>query len=631
MTEKTPQETYRTFGIGRRRATSDCNEDFGRAYSHTIIGNRPQLNMPGYIDPISSLAFSMSANKGVYALLLGSGVSRSSKIPTGWEITIDLVRKVAALQGAACEPDPSAWHLATFGKQPDYSELLDVLCKSPAERQQLVRAYLEPTDNERTEGDKQPTAAHRAIADLVKTGFVRVILTTNFDKLTELALQDVGIVPTVLSSTDHIAGALPLVHTACTLIKIHGDYLDTRIRNTAQELAEYPEEFRQLLDRVFDEYGLIVCGWSADWDEALRNALIRAPYRRFSTYWANYGTLGETAKDLIQRKAAHVISIEGADAFFSKLAELVSVLDSFSQPHPLSTAAAVASLKKYLSEQRYRIQLEDLISEETNRVLCVIESPAFDMSARELDGKTLGDRVRGYEAASTTLIEMAAVAGYWAKDAQVKPWLRALARLTQRKHENGLATLIGFQRYPACLMTYAFGLGAIAADNLIAFGELLAVKIVREHHTELVSALALHPISMFDRGTNAVKLLPGKERHLVPLNSWIEDHFAPLGKALFQSDQEYRNGLDKVEFLWTLAYAHSIRNQDGHFWVPFGNFIYRSDSYTQLMKAVRSSLSAVGANSPYVTSSIFGASVQECGEILDKIEPVASEWKRHRT
>lgn len=564
----------------------------------------------------------MSANKGVYTLLLGSGVSRSSKIPTGWEITVDLVRKVAALQGAACEPDPSAWYLATFGKQPDYSELLDVLCKTPAERQQLVRAYLEPTADERAEGDKQPTAAHRAIADLVKAGFIRVILTTNFDKLMELALQDIGIVPTVLSSTDHIAGALPLVHTGCTLIKIHGDYLDTRIRNTASELAEYPEEFKHLLDRVFDEYGLVVCGWSADWDEALRNALIRAPYRRFSTYWANRGALGETAEDLIQRRAAHVIPIEGADTFFSKLAELVSVLESFSQPHPLSTAAAVASLKKYLSEQKYRIQLDDLITGETNRVLSVIEGPTFDMP-RALDGKTLGDRVRGYEAASTTLIEMAAVAGYWAKDEQLKPWLRSVARLSQRKHENGLATLIGFQRYPACLVIYAFGLGAVASDNLSAFGELLSVKIVREHRNELVSVSALHPISMFEYGEAAAKLLPGKEQKILPLNSWIEDYFAPLGKALFQSDQEYRNGLDKLEFLWTLAYVHSIREKDSHSWFPFGNFIYRSDSYTQLMKAVRSSLSAAGDSSPYVMSSIFGTSVKECGEMLDIIEQKA--------
>ncbi len=34
------------------------------------------------IDPIHSLAFAVQANPGVYAVLIGSGVSRSASIPT---------------------------------------------------------------------------------------------------------------------------------------------------------------------------------------------------------------------------------------------------------------------------------------------------------------------------------------------------------------------------------------------------------------------------------------------------------------------------------------------------------------------------------------------------------------------
>jgi hypothetical protein len=66
------------------------------------------------IDPILSLAFSMHSNKGVYALLLGSGVSRSSGIPTGWEIVLDLIRKLAHIQEADCEPDPVKWYEDNF-------------------------------------------------------------------------------------------------------------------------------------------------------------------------------------------------------------------------------------------------------------------------------------------------------------------------------------------------------------------------------------------------------------------------------------------------------------------------------------------------------------------------------------
>ena len=38
------------------------------------------------IEKLTTLAFSMYSNKGAYALLLGSGISRSAYIPSGWEV-----------------------------------------------------------------------------------------------------------------------------------------------------------------------------------------------------------------------------------------------------------------------------------------------------------------------------------------------------------------------------------------------------------------------------------------------------------------------------------------------------------------------------------------------------------------
>ena len=212
------------------------------------------------IDPIHSLAFSIQANRGVYAVLAGSGVSRAAKIPTGWEITLDLIRKLAKLHGETSDPDPELWYRNKFESDADYSDLLNELAKTQAERQQLLRAYFEPNDQEREEGEKEPTAAHRAIATLAAQGFIKIIITTNFDRLVETALTDAGVVPTVLHSPDQVQGALPLIHTQCCVFKVNGDYLDTRIKNTPNELDQYPPEFDQLLDRIFDEFGLIVCG-----------------------------------------------------------------------------------------------------------------------------------------------------------------------------------------------------------------------------------------------------------------------------------------------------------------------------------------------------------------------------------
>jgi len=59
-------------------------------------------------DPVTRIAFSVYENKGVFAVLLGSGLSRAAEIPTGWEITLDLIRRVALAQGTEEQPDRAA-------------------------------------------------------------------------------------------------------------------------------------------------------------------------------------------------------------------------------------------------------------------------------------------------------------------------------------------------------------------------------------------------------------------------------------------------------------------------------------------------------------------------------------------
>ena len=235
------------------------------------------------MDPSLSLAISVQSNPGVFALLLGSGVSWSAGVPTGRGIVVELIRKLAALKGEKCNPDPEAWYKSSFDREANYSELLDEIAKSPAERMQLLRVYFEPTEEEREQDLKLPTLAHRAIAELVSKGYIRVLITTNFDRLLESALEGVGIQPVVISTEDDAKGALPLAHSRCTILKLNGDYLDTRLKNTGDELAQYESSTERLLDQVLDEYGLVVCGWSAESDTALRHALKRCSTRRFST------------------------------------------------------------------------------------------------------------------------------------------------------------------------------------------------------------------------------------------------------------------------------------------------------------------------------------------------------------
>ena len=447
------------------------------------------------IDPVHALAFSIQANRGVYAVLAGSGVSRGAKIPTGWEVTLDLIRKLSRLYGKHCDPNPADWFRGEFGKEADYSEILEALAKTPAERQQRLRVYWEPNEQEREDGEKRPTAAHRAIASLSAQGFIRVILTTNFDRLVEIALRAEGVEPTILSTLDQVRGALPLIHTECCVFKVHGDYLDPRIRNTPTELAEYSSEFDSLLDRIFDEFGLIVCGWSAEWDVALRSALTRAPSRRFTTYWAVRGEPGDQAQRLIRHRRAEVVHIEDADSFFEAVAQHVRSIEDFSTPHPLSTEAAVASIKRYLPDPRYRVQFSDLVEKAVERVVEVTSGEEFAVQGGPTpERESVTARVRRYEAACSTLVAMATVGGVWAEEEHYPVWERAVQRLGSIKLSVGVAVWLALRRYPAALVLYALGLGAVAADRLRFLGRVFTVSVHDANKGQLPAVSVLPPV-----------------------------------------------------------------------------------------------------------------------------------------
>ena len=591
------------------------------------------------IDPVHSLAFSIQANPGVYAILAGSGVSRAAKIPTGWEVTLDLIRKLAKLHKEGCEPAPELWYRKKFGRDAEYSVLLDEIAKRPAERQQLLRPYWEPNDQEREEGEKQPTMAHRAIAALVARGFIKVILTTNFDRLLEAALTDEDVVPTILSSPDQVQGALPLIHTQCCIFKVHGDYLDIRIRNTPAELNQYPREFDQLLDRIFDEFGLIVCGWSAEWDGALRNAIYRASSRRFTTYWAARSKPGDDARRLIDHRGAQLVSITDADAFFQTVRQSVESIEEFSRPHPLSTEAAVASLKRYIAEPRYRIQFSDFVAKTVSNIVEVTSGEAFPVGSPEPTSESVTARVRSYEAVCSTLLSMATVGGHWAEEQHYSVWQRALQRLGSTTSSSGAHMWLELQRYPATLLLYALGLGAVEAGRLPFLKHMLAATLRREHQEDSLAVEILPPCRQFQSysgGAAVMQYLEGMEKQPLPLNEWIHDALRPHVERIIPDNDRHTLAFDKLEILMALSYAHhkgkssSDSNSLEHYWAPLGAFGYRGQNRTRIMRTIEESLSTEQDESPFVTCGIFGETAEDCKRGLAALEQFITKlhWAR---
>lgn len=532
------------------------------------------------IDPLTALAFSIYENKGIYCLLLGSGVSRPAEIPTGWEITLDLVRRVAVLQGVTGEPDRAKWYKTTFGADPGYSELLDQLASTPDERRSVLHSYIEPNEDDIAAGRKTPTRAHRAIARLVAAGHVRVIITTNFDRLIENALRETGVEPTVITSDDALKGAVPLIHSRCHVVKINGDYLDTRIRNTDSELGAYTPGLDILLDRIIDEHGLIVCGWSGDWDPALRAAVTRAPNRRYPMFWAARGQVSPVAQSLIEHRAGRIITIEGADAFFERLETLVSAQAEAQRPNPRSVELMVASAKKFLARPEFRIQLDELIGGELRRIDQEVTAGVTHPAGAWFNNFFVSAVAR-YEAQAEVLSRIFGAIGRYGTGDEFRDAVDAITKLGYREPVGGFTSLTNLRTYPAVLLFYAYGIGLLKAQRFADLFKLFATPINtgRDH----IPSFASHLLLTRWEGTenDPWKLLPGLDKRKTALSDHLHELFEKWTDDYLFTKSEYTGLFEHFELLGTLAYTTlsndkatlqaAIQNPGRDFaWAPIG-------------------------------------------------------------
>ena len=571
------------------------------------------------IEPELSLALSLSNNPGIYVPLIGSGVSRSSGIMSGWDITVDLVRQLASLMGEDCEPHPEKWFVKKFNKEPMYSELLEELGKTPGERQGILRKYFEPTEEEREQNEKTPKQAHKAIAVLVKHGFVRLILTTNFDRLMERACEDEGIVPTVISKSSDIAGAKPFHQTGCTIVKVNGDYLDSRIKNSESELSEYDPQMNEFLDRIFDEHGLIISGWSAQWDNALRDAILRSKSRRYQTYWVKTGSVTIEAEKVINNRQAVIVESTGADAFFNKIKEHVASLSDSIRPHPLSIKTAVATVKRLLPDEKNEIRINDLFLDEVKAVFQLISKKDPEQEPKQYS------KFKIYEDYTEKLRAMLVTAVQWDKGLYTSLWLRLLDHFAKPLRE-----------YPSILMIYTVGLTCTSLGKYKMLASILKNAKCRTLRNEGPLIRSTYPHKYRDQLNRERN---DNQNLYTPLNDYLFELIKDLVLPLAHTKEDYDLAFKEFEYLYglTCAYfdkASEVRLRESA-WGPPGRFVWQEthrfgNEDVKMSEAIfGDKLGLVGEQ--FIATGLFDGTLDKFMEIVKEYDAlqlrIRYEWR----
>ena len=483
------------------------------------------------------LAFSVQRNPGAYALLIGAGVSKEAGLPSAWDVQMELVREVASVSGEHPE-DPAAWWTGRFGSEPRYDDLLERLGATPSERQGVLRRFFEPDPGDAGSNRPGPGVAHRALARLVASGRIRVVVTLNFDHLLETALRDEGITPTVVSTPAEFAALAPLHAQRAIVVHLHGDYVNpASMLNTADELGAYDPRAQALMAQVAAEYGLILVGWSATWDAALRDLIATNPNRHYTTWWIDVAPLSAPAERLRAMRGALVIR-DGAASALGRLADAADAIDTTRARHPRSAQVAVASAKRALQGRTRAIALHDELRQEfalLARHPVVLEEAFEPPDVRE----EFGRRLAAYEEATGVLTALIATTAYWGSEETDLWWSGELPRLAEQEVRPGMAALLALRAYPATAILYAAGVGTVANGRFGVTADLLSgLTVIDQQGRYLGAAEVLAP----DR----TMLIPAASRRLFRTlrRSFVE--YLGLG------DRAYDEAWETFEYLLAL-------------------------------------------------------------------------------
>lgn len=577
-------------------------------------------------------ALSVQSKKGVYAVLLGSGVSRPARIPTGWEIVEDLICQFAELEGEDRPADPEAWYLEKAGEKPTYAGLLEHVGKTPADRSNRIKTYIEPTQEDREFGRKVPTEAHHAIARLVAKGFIRVIVTTNFDRLLEQALTAEGVSPTVVNMGSSIPSMSPLQHNACTVVKLHGDYLDLSTKNTEAELAEYDDETNGLLSRVFAEYGLIVCGWSGDWDEALRKALLTTS-NRYSTFWLARGEPSNLAESVIQHRKAEVVEIESADEFFVDLEQKVIAAEDRDASSALSVEMAFDSAKLLLSKPEYRIRLGDLVVREAKRVRSLIEDrDSFPLNTPDPSKETIRARADQYAEIVGPLAATLFIGSMWGGREHWSILRRAVEYLLPETVVNQgqyFRMWKEMKMLPASLCVYSIGIGSVLSED---YGILryLYNSLWIEEHGQKTDTLpkAVSARCVFLRSIDQYAIV---DRWTAPGSEWVFQKLLTLFGDELPAESRYSEAFNRYEALQTMAswYLNTTQlaeDRRADTWVPDGRYFRFAERPSYPLQLFREEIKREGMDWPPLKEGMFGNMPEHA---LNAIEYAENKWAKH--
>lgn len=189
-----------------------------------------------------------------FSVFLGAGASRSSGVPLASEM-IKEWRQLAFREQAPAGADFNAWQKAQpwFESEMEYSELFESLYPDERARQKYVEPKVE---------DAFPGWGYLYLANIIRSGHFNLVFTTNFDDLVSEALTQYVRYNAVMCAADSDVATINASTARAKIVKLHGDYLFKRLKNTLDDLEQLDPNMERKFREFAQQCGMLVLGYA---------------------------------------------------------------------------------------------------------------------------------------------------------------------------------------------------------------------------------------------------------------------------------------------------------------------------------------------------------------------------------
>lgn len=313
------------------------------------------------------------------------------------------------------------------------------------------------------------------------------------------------------------------------------------------------------------------------------------------------------AKKLITLRRASFIKIEDADTFFHELAERVVAIESYKRPHPISKQILVTRIKKYLVNDSFRIELHDLIRQETEKSFEDVSS----LLASDDDIRCYADmekRLHLIESLTKLLLAAVITGCHWGSGTHKSLWVMCIERIASL--QTGRNPWL--RQYSVLLLFYSGGIASIANGNYDTLAGLMMKPSIVEANDELSPVLRLIPENILDYSEQKKLFADFKFNKHTPLSNYLYEFLLePMEEVLLLDENKYRKCFNRFEYLVALQHAY-LRKKQGknNTWGPIGCWKSRRSGSMNIQEAIRIEAVRAGNDWPILRGGLFDGDIE---------------------